>query len=224
MAIMNMFSEYNNFRYIYPPRPESTIPPEELDSVGEGYIAQPKYNGSCGVLFLNGRTDYQIFNRHNEPMKKQIPLPYNELNDSNKYMVLCGEYLNKNKDGEKGQPFNHKFIIWDILVWQGRYLIGETFESRLRIISNLYGTSQSVVTKDSIVIYEHLQTTRVENVYVAPSYVNNFRSLYNGIVRTDLYEGIVVKKAAAKLELGFKERNNYTWQFKARKETRNYAF
>jgi ATP-dependent DNA ligase len=224
MAIMSMFSEYNVFKYIYPPRPESAIPPDELDKVGDGYIAQPKYNGSCGVLFLKGRTNFHLYNRHNEPLTKQVPIPYSELNDSDKYMVLCGEYLNKNKLGENDQQFNHKFIIWDILVWQGRYLIGETFESRLMLLSSLYGTSQSVVTKDSIVMYEHLQTTRVENVYVSPSYVNNFKSLYDRIVKTDLYEGIVIKKASAKLELGFKKKNNYTWQFKARKETKNYVF
>ena len=219
-----MFSEYNEFKYIYPPRPESAIPPEELERINDGYIAQPKYNGSCAALFINGRSDFQLYNRCGFPLTNHQFISYTQLNDSDRYMVLCGEYLNKNKKGEDGLPFNHKFIIWDILVWQGRYLVGETFESRLKILSNLFGTNQSLVTASSLVMYEHLQTTPVENVYVSPSYVNNFKSLYDEVVQTELYEGIVLKKASARLDTGFKPRNNYTWQFKARKETKNYAF
>lgn len=219
-----MFSEYNEFKYLYPPRPESSIPPEQLDQVSEGYIAQPKYNGSCAIVFINGRIDFQLYNRYGSPLTKHQFIPYTQLNDSDRYMVLCGEYLNKNKKGEDGLSFNHKFIIWDILVWQGRYLVGETFKSRLQILSNLFGTNQSLVTGNSLIMYEHLQTTHVQSVYVSPSYVNNFKSLYNEVISTELYEGIVLKRSGAKLEIGFKQRNNYTWQFKASKQTKNYAF
>ena len=221
---MSIFSEYNDFKYLYPPRPESAIAPHELDYISEGWIAQPKFNGSCAVLFINGHKDYKLFNRHGEELTLQKPIPYTELNDSDKYMVLCAEYLNKNKKGEDGKPFNHKFIIWDILVWQGRYLVGETFEARLHLLINLFGCSRSSVTGDTLTMFEHLHTTRTENVYMAPSYTTKFKALYDDIIRTDLYEGLVLKKGSAKLDVGFKEKNNSTWQVKARKETRNYIF
>jgi len=221
---MSIFSEYNNFRYIYPPRPETAMDPAQLDGTGPGWIAQPKYNGSCAVVFINGRKDYRIYNRHGETLTLQKPISYTALNDCDKYMVLCGEYLNKNKIGEGNSLFNHKFIIWDILVWKGQYLIGQTFEQRLILLHALFGTSRAFVTGKGITMFEHLHTTGVDDVLMAPSYENYFKALYDEIIHTDLYEGLVLKKAAAKLELGFREKNNFSWQVKARKPTNIYKF
>jgi ATP-dependent DNA ligase len=221
---MSIFSEYNSFRYIYPPRAECAIDPSTLDDIADDWIAQPKYNGSCAVLFIDGQKEYKIYNRHGEPLKLQRPIDYLRLNDSQAYMVLCGEYLNKNKQGEDGKTFNHKFIIWDILVWKGTYLIGRTLEQRLTILHLLFGTHRSCVNLDGLSIYNHLFTTSVPDVYMAPSYQNGFKSLYKEIIQTDLYEGLVIKKASAKLEAGFRENNNASWQVKARKGTKNYGF
>ncbi|GEP97679.1 DNA ligase-like domain-containing protein [Chitinophaga cymbidii] len=221
---MSIFSNYSEFKYIYPPRPEAAITPALLSGLGAGWIAQPKYNGSCAVLFINGNHEYKLFNRKNEELSLQNPIQYTSLNDSEKYMVLCGEYLNKNKYGEDGRPFNHKFIIWDILVWKGHYLIGETFEKRLTLLYELFGGSRGFVSESDMVIFNHLLTTRVENVFMAPAYLDGFGELYQEITRTDLYEGLVLKKADARLEPGFRERNNHSWQIKARKPTLNYNF
>jgi ATP dependent DNA ligase domain. len=221
---MSIFSEYKDFKYIYPPRPDAAISPDLLKNMGPGWIAQPKYNGSCAVLFINGHRDYKIYNRKGEILTLQRPINYTSLNDGNKYMVLCGEYLNKSKNGEDGKPFNHKFVIWDILVWNGRYLIGETCENRLNILHQLFGTSRAHVSGTGMLMFNHLHTTHVEDVFMAPSYLRDFKALYDEIVETDLYEGLVLKKATAKLELGFREMNNTGWQVKARKTTKNYNF
>ncbi|SIO53907.1 ATP-dependent DNA ligase [Chitinophaga niabensis] len=221
---MSIFSDYTEFRYIYPPRPEAAIAPALLKGFGEGWAAQPKYNGSCAVLFINGYRDYQLYNRRNEKLSLQNVIQYNLLNDSEKYMVLCGEYLNKNKFGEDGKAFNHKFIIWDILVWRGRYLIGETFENRLTLLHELFGSSRGYVSKNNMSIYNHLHTTQVENIFMAPAYLDGFCELYQDVAETDLYEGLVLKKANARLEPGFREKNNHSWQIKARKPTLNYKF
>ena len=221
---MSIFSIYDEFKYLYPPRPEAAIDPKLLEDVGTGWIAQPKYNGSCTVLFINGRKEYKIYNRTREELSLQKPINCTELNDSNKFMVLCGEYLNKNKIGENGKPFNHKFIIWDILVWHGYYLLGQTFEDRLNILHKLFGSTRGVVTANGMSIFSHLHTTGTEDVFMAPSYIDNFKQLYKEIIQIDLYEGLVLKKAAARLQLGFKEKNNTSWQIKARKETKNYKF
>ncbi len=221
---MSIFNQYKTFKYIYPPRAETAIDPVHLDKIGEGWVAQPKYNGSCAVVFINGRHGYQIFNRYGENLSLQRPIAYQQLNDSDEFMVLCGEYLNKNKLGEDGKPFNHKFIIWDILVWQGTYLIGKTFEERLSILYNLFGSNRAQVGPNNFDFFNHLHTTPFENVYMAPSYQGRFAQLYAEIIETDLYEGLVLKKASAKLELGFREKNNAAWQVKARKTTKNYNF
>ncbi len=221
---MSIFSAYNEFRYIYPPRAESAIDPTYLNNMGDAWIAQPKYNGSCAVLFIKGYEEYRICNRNGEPLTLQMPIRYTELNDSSKYMVLCGEYLNKNKIGEGGAPFNHKFIIWDILVWKGEYLVGKTVEERLHILYNLFGSSRGFVSDKGIALFNHLHTTQVKDVFMAPSYQNNFKGLYDELIQTDLYEGIVLKRKSAKLEVGSREKNNSAWQVKARKGTKNYSF
>ena len=46
---------YNEFKYLYPPRPQFKIPPEELDKYDNGeYFASPKLNGTACVVFTNG--------------------------------------------------------------------------------------------------------------------------------------------------------------------------
>jgi ATP-dependent DNA ligase len=217
---MSMFPKYDQFKYIYPPRPpQAGIKPAHLGSIGNEWIAQPKYNGSCGVLFINGFKEYRLCNRTAGKLSCQKPLNYTALNDSKKFMVLCGEYLNKSQKGEDGKPFNHKFIIWDILVHKGFYLIGETFQNRLNILHELFGTSSAQVTDQGIGMFDYLHTTKVENVYMAPTYVNHLKQLYDDIIKTDLYEGLVLKRATGKLQHGFIQRNNTDWQLKVKKKT-----
>ena len=221
---MSIFSNYSDFKYIYPPRAESAIDPKLLKDIGESWIAQPKYNGSCTVLFINGHADYKLYNRHAEPLTLQQPINYTALNDSEKYMVLCGEYLNKNKTGENGLPFNHKFIIWDILVWKGEYLLGTSVEERLTILYTLFGSSRGHISEKGMHLFNHLHTTPLHDVFMAPSYQHSFKNLFDELIQTDLYEGLVLKKKNARLDLGLREKNNGAWQFKARKGTRNYQF
>jgi len=214
---MSIFAKYDQFRYIYPPRPEIKINPIHLASLGTEWIAQPKYNGCCSVVFINGFKEYSLYNRKAGRLFLQKPLKCTALNDSRKFMVLCGEYLNRNQNGEDGKPFNHKFIIWDILVWKGLYLIGETFENRLEILHKLFGTSTGQVSAQGISMFNYLHTTKVEDVYMAPTYVNHLKQLYDDIIKTDLYEGLVLKRARGKLQHGFNKRNNTDWQLKARR-------
>jgi len=70
----------------------------------------------------------------------------------------------------------------------------------------------------------HLCFTNYANVYKAPYYTKSFDLLYQSIVNTDLYEGLVLKRKNAKLTLGLNEKNNSDWQIKCRKPTKNYAF
>jgi hypothetical protein len=64
--------EYTGYHYLYPPRPEVKIQPKIVNLYDKGqFAAQPKYNGSCAVLFINGDTGfYKMMNRHNEPFSK----------------------------------------------------------------------------------------------------------------------------------------------------------
>lgn len=217
--------QYPSFKYLYPPRPEFKIPAKDLDYYDNGeYIAQPKYNGSASMLFTNG-SELLIYNRHKELLNKPSPdIEFRKLAKTDKWFVYCGEYLNKGKLGEMGVKEKDKFVIWDLLVWDGLYLVGQTLEQRLAFLEQIYPCERSRIGIDHIEIYDHLCCTEFKGIYKTPTYLNDFAGLYQDIIKTDLYEGLVLKKKGSKLTYGFQESNNRDWQIKCRKETKIYKF
>lgn len=217
--------DYNKFQYIYPPRPDNKIPPSELQNFDNGeYIGQPKYNGTCCLVFTNGRDQF-IYNRHKELLSNYSrDIDFKSLAKSNSWYVYVGEYLNKGKLGESGNKLKDMFVIWDVLVWSGEYLIGEKLISRLRLLENIYPCERAVVSHNGLEMYEHICCTEFKGIYKTPTYMNDFKILYDDLVKTDIYEGLVLKKIESKLTYGFQELNNHDWQIKCRKETKIYHF
>ena len=216
---------YLNFNYIYPPRPEYKIPPKDLDTFDTGeYIVQPKYNGTCCIVFTNGKEVY-VYNRHKQPLSwYSSDIEFEKLAQSNQWYVYTGEYLNKGKLGETGTKEKDKFIIWDILVWAGQYLIGDDLLTRVKLLEETFPCQRAKINEDGLEMYEYLCHTDLKNIYKAPSYMNGFSKLFKDISKTDLYEGLVIKKIDSKLSYGFQELNNHDWQIKCRKPTKVYHF
>jgi hypothetical protein len=216
---------YLNFNYIYPPRPEYKIPPKDLDTFDTGeYVVQPKYNGTCCIVFTNG-TEVYVYNRHKSPMSWYSPdIDFKGLAQSDQWYVYTGEYLNKGKLGENGTKEKDKFIIWDILVWADQYLIGDDLLTRINLLEETYPCQRAKVSEGGLEMYEHLCHTNLNGIYKAPSYMNGFSKLFEDISKTDLYEGLVLKKIESKLSYGFQMLNNQDWQIKCRKPTKVYHF
>lgn len=215
--------KYNQFKYLYPPRPEQKTAPQFLSAYDTGeYVAQCKYNGSACMVFTNGE-ELHVYNRHKEPLSKYSPaIDFKGLSHTGNWFVFCGEYLNKSKIGETGIKEADKYIIWDVLVWDGVYLIGSTLEYRLSLISARFPCQSRVSAAGDIEMYNYLCCTDLNGIYTAPSFADNFALLYEQLVKVDLYEGVVLKKIKAKLGFGFNELNNTEWQLKSRKETKIY--
>jgi len=216
---------YNKFTYIYPPRPEVKTSPNELDRYDNGqYVGQPKYNGTCVVVFTNG-VDLHIYNRHKQTFPANTKhIDFLSLAKTKNWYVYAGEYLNKGKLGESGIKEKDLFIIWDCLVWDGERLVGKTLEYRLNLLEQIYPCKRAVVGSDGIEMYNHLCCTEFKGIYKAPTYLGGFSELYKDIVKTDLYEGLVLKKRDSKLGFGFQSANNQEWQIKCRKENKLYHF
>jgi ATP-dependent DNA ligase len=132
-------------------------------------------------------------------------------------MVINGEYMNKSKKDKYDQIFNHKFVIFDILVYNSDYLIGKTFKERINLINKLYNINNK--SNDSEFLYKIS-----DNIYFVKSYYENFKSLYNSIISIDMYEGLVLKRKNAKLEIVSSSSNNHKSQLKCRKPTKNYKY
>jgi hypothetical protein len=210
-------AKYLNYRYIFPPRPKNAIPDTELEFWDNGsLIAQPKLNGSNCVIFTNGEKTI-VMNRHNQRLTN-FNISENEIKDIYRgegWMILNGEYMNKSKSDENNQVFNHKFVIFDILGFNGDYLVGKTFEERIQLLDSIYGQVDSEK--------EYLFKV-TENVYRVKSYVGDFKSLYDKLTPIDMLEGLVMKRKNARLELGTSENNNTKSQLKCRKATKNYKY
>jgi ATP-dependent DNA ligase len=131
------------------------------------------------------------------------------------WIVLNGEYMNKNKSDESNQPFNHKFVIFDILAYDGDYLVGKTFEERVQLLDTLYGK----VDSEKEYLYKNS-----ENVYRVKSYLNGFKDLFDKLTPIDMIEGLVMKRRNARLEMGTSELNNVRSQIKCRKSSKNYKY
>lgn len=211
---------YDSYKYIFPPRPKNAISDIDLDywDSSSSMIAQPKLNGSNCVIFTNGER-FRIMNRHDQSLTNFRITPEEILNiykcKRGEWMVINGEYMNKSKMDESRQAFNHKFVIFDILVQNSNYLVGKTFEDRILLLDELYGTKDS--EKDYLYNIS-------ENIYRVKSYNSGFKAIYDKLTPIDMIEGVVMKRKSAKLELGTTENNNIKSQVKCRKATKNYKY
>ncbi len=210
--------KYSNYRYLYPPRPKNAISPEDLDFWdNNNMICQPKLNGSNASIYTNGQKII-VMNRHGQKLTN-VRVSDSEILSIYKgdggWMVLNCEYLNKSKSDENNEVFNHKFVIFDILAYNGEYLVGSTFSERIELLDNLYGVDDS--EKDYLYKIS-------DNFYRVKSYNNGFKKIFYDLTPIDMIEGLVMKRKNAKLEIGATELNNVKSQLKCRKATKNYKY
>lgn len=210
-----MTVKFDKFKYIFPPRPEYVISPDQLYKYETTHLAQPKLNGSCCLIFIKGK-EVRHFGRHQNENLSRFNLKINDLEvlnaGNNEWNVIVGEYMNKNQNGLDGKPWNHKFVVFDILVYNGIYLLGSTFEERLNLLDQIYGTESE---------NEYLYKIN-ENVFRVKTFSDNYLERWKKITEIGMLEGFVLKKHNAKLDRGLTEKNNTLWQCKCRRPTKNY--
>jgi len=191
---------------IYPPRPKNQIKADSMKLFDNGaYIAQPKLNGSNCVIVIESES-VSFFNRHKEKFAYPPQIDFSPLSLTGR-TILNGEFLNKNQE-----PLNNAIVIFDILEWNGKSLIGCTTEERLKRLDMYFGPQQKgeYITPLLPAIY------RINNFY------SDFRTKYDELISIPLIEGFVFKRKTGVLEPGHTENNNSGWQFKCRKPTKNY--
>lgn len=216
---------YNEYKFIFPPRISTATPPQVLNDKDrfKGYIAQPKLNGDCMLIFTDG-VEMMIRHRDGELFKKPIKMS-EKLRDLTKvvtpghWMVLVGEHMIKNKKGSEGKTFNEKFVIHDILVWNSKWLVGSTYAGRVMLLDNIFGCVISLHEK-------YLFTTQYTDIFRVRSYMNDedFLSLFKQMIKVDMIEGLYLKKAKEELQPGRREKNNEMGLCKIRKPTPGYIF
>jgi hypothetical protein len=209
--------------YLWPPRPRLVLNPDKLQQYDNGeYLAQPKLNGSNMVVFMHDDGTVKIMNRHNVVLDR-VTINCSSLYRGKGWMVLNGEWMEKSKKDGNGHNFNGNFIIFDILAYDGFVLTGSTVTSRIILLKDLYSTSGMEVNAGGISnAPEYLYTTGTPNVYRVKTFDRKFTTLYNKLVKIDMYEGLVLKHKQIPLSSFSSQTNNGDWGIKVRKETRIY--
>jgi ATP-dependent DNA ligase len=201
--------KYTNFQYIYPPRPEVKVRHKDLPKweTGDWYL-EPKMEGSCCLVFTDG-TQCHIYNRHKtllSGMSSDTKAAIMKI--SKGWTVFIGELMNKGKTG----PAQKGFVIFDVLVWDGEYLVGRSLRERLEILDKLGNRTEWV-------------NPIGPDLYVIGGTTKNFEWAWTDLMAKGLtFEGVVLKRLNARLEPGIGQKNNIGWQIKSRREHKNFSY
>jgi hypothetical protein len=205
------YPKYEEYKYLYPPRAPGShaIDKSQINFIaGQGFGAQKKKNGTNNVIFTNG-TDVIFRPRHGDenPHKLWTPLPEHIeffKGFGTKWSVFCSELLHSKVPG-----IRHQIFIHDVLVWQGEYLIGTTFNERQNLLKGITLRHKGVDEGDQFRIHP--------NVTIAKLYTGGaleFKSLFKSLKPED--EGLVFKRLEGKLSPCIAENSNADWQYKCR--------
>lgn len=211
---------YDKYSYIFPPRPEHPIHPKYIGKYDDGtFIAEPKLNGDCAMIFTNGK-DIVIRDRNNAKFKKPIPeldavSQHVHRGEDGKWMVVVGEAMQKSKKDMQGIPLKG-YVLFDIIVYNGVHLSNYTFEERHAMLVELF--------KANVEYDPYILKTTISGLYVVKAFTDHFEKIFDEVKEIDMYEGLVIKKRNAKLELGITSKNNLRTQFKFRKPAKNYHY
>lgn len=202
--------------YIYPPRPELAFPKSGLSKFdNKTFLSQPKFNGTCAEIYLD-KNVLKTMNRHGRPLygfkiqKEEIV----SVIQNEKLNLVVGEYMNMSKMDHANNIFNHKFVIFDILIFNGDYLLGKTFQERIDLLRNEF---KYIDEND----YSYKITN---NIHMVKTFYEGFDNIWDKLVKIDMIEGLVLKRKNAGLEPGIRESNNSKSMLKCRKSTKNYSY
>lgn len=203
--------------YLYPPRPENAVHPRFLPEYDDGtWIAEPKLDGDCAVIMTDG-IETIVMDRHNKTFSKDIaPLKSiaQTLHTGNGWCVLVGEYMAKGKRNAEGRNMNGALVLFDIIVHNGLHLGEYTFAERHALLKSLYPAEE----------YDGYIVRATNDLFLVKAFTSHFTELFERVTEIQMYEGLVLKKHDAKLELGTTPKNNWRTQVKFRRPAKNYHY
>ena len=156
--------------------------------------------------------EHQLWNRHQGKLVSNID--YGCLYKGKGKLTIVGEYMNHSKLDSKGNRFNGKLVIWDIITHCGTELIGTRFDERLDLLQSLYKVHK----------YDKFISQIDKDIFIVNNFEKDFDKIFEQIIKIDMLEGIVLKKKHGILESCTSDSTNKNWQVKVRKPTNSYTF
>lgn len=217
--------DFGDWKYLFPPRPKKAIPKSLLTFYErKGWVAQVKLNGTCNMISVSPENAITAKSRHPEenngnhslwaPSAKTAAAFKTLPRKNGGWYVFVAELMHsKVKDGPRDTNYIH-----DIVVADGDYLVGWTFEQRQELLASLF---PEIDASQSTIAYHVIdQNTWLARNHVAVDLVD----LYTRVIPDPAYEGLVMKRPDAKLGICSRESANQDWQVKCRRPHKNYGF
>lgn len=213
--------DYNEYKYLFPPRPETKIPQSSIAFYERrGWVAQVKKNGTNTVIFARGNE--VIFKQrhqdetglgmdHRDWKPQQVHIDFFSGLSKDKWNVFHAELIHSKTKSIK----NHLFIH-DILVHNGKHLVGMNLIERHKLLHDMLMSEDAKEEDDLYRLGVGFSIAR----NLTKGYVNRF--LPENMKPED--EGIVLKNPKAGLEPCLRETANRGWQVKSRIPHKNYGF
>lgn len=207
---------------IYPPRPRSAIPPNELpyyESLGI-YCVQPKYNGARSVIHITSDRQVYIYSRHGRPhrnytmpasMAKEIlALPGLKKGVE---VWLDGELLSKTTATDT----KNKIVLFDVLHYEKYLFLSPDQVGRIELLANICGGPNKL---DSLRGMGYVVS---DNLWMAPTFYSNFADEFNKDYGDEV-EGLVLRKKNSVIDNFGQKEYEVSWLIRCRRPHKNYQF
>jgi hypothetical protein len=237
--------------YIWPPRPTARIPiADAIVLYGDlCWIAQLKYNDTRLLIKYLPDGNIELWNRHAEKLRSYHAPDWllQQLQDVKEILNLKGYCL---LDGglldQKHRAIKDTIVIWDILVNDGEHLLDTQYLDRYNTIcpnddtphwdghgestwywcDNLFDMEPmpfGTHLTQNIFVPRNIKASEWEEAWAFVERINK------PFVEADppvgpLLEGLVFKDKEGVLEMGWREKNNDSWQARSRVATGRHAF
>ena len=203
--------QYNHFQYIHPQRAIKSIRPKSLNQYDNGeWLLSPNYEGDPCVVFTNG-FELMVYDHRGKIFKNvNDGINLRKLARSRNWYVYSGQYCSKPRilDTAGGQIFQaDRFIITDVLVWDGEYLLGSTLLERMSLLDQAFSFHATLIADCYMECFKYLYCTEIPKIMRAKVYAGNFENLFDQINLAG-YNGIVLRKKETELLDSMRSRNN----------------
>ena len=202
-------------RYIYPPRPKTTIPPQQLpleESRGI-WLWQHKFNGDRCVAIVDvsaSKRNVTFCNRHGKfhsPLKLQSLTK--QFSSANFSLPVGTHYLD-------GELIGDSLVLFDV-IQLSNYLIGKNQVERLDILSKICGNPTEPCG-------QKIALSITDNIWMARNGDRDFLMHYQEYIDSDLIEGLVLRKKDFCLDNWGAKEYEVDWQLRCRKPSKKYRF
>lgn len=236
-----------NPRFVLPPHPKtgSHIRRQDLPVYEEmgGYLAQRKFNGTHGVIWIGGNK-VSIWDR------RGVPLSLYKLNESmkrcllglgcdpSKESIFTGEILHTKAKSERTgeQEAKDTIVLFDVIVHDNEPLTRMNQVDRLKLLSDICGNPSKLegpkffgATSRALVVSEYADSEiDVAHLWLAETFMEDFQYHYdeccydqldkNGYDKYKEIEGLVLRQRDSRLQFKQGDIGDVDWIIRCRKD------